>query len=234
MPIGVITNVLSMVLGGLLGSVIGGRLSESLKANMTATFGVCAMSIGISTIVLMKNMPAVIFSVIIGTLVGNLLDIDRFIRRGTSAVLDRLRLGGDIDMPLMVTATVLFCFSGTGIYGTLVSGMVGDHSILIAKSVLDFFTAMIFACQLRRAVALIGVPQLLFMLLLFFSAKLILPLTNDAMIADFKACGGVVLLATGFTIMKVKSIPVANMIPAMVIVMPVSWFWMNVLAPMLG
>ena len=233
MPIGVITNVLAMVLGGLLGSVIGGKLSESLKANMTATFGVCAMSIGISSIVLMKNMPAVIFSVIVGTLVGNLLDIDGLIRRGTEAVLNRLHFGGDIDMPLMVTATVLFCFSGTGIYGTLVSGMAGDHSIVIAKSALDFFTAMIFACQLRRAVALIGIPQLLFMLLLFFSAKLILPLTSDAMIADFKACGGVVLLATGFTIMKVKNIPVANMIPAMVVVMPVSWFWMSVLAPLL-
>ena len=45
------------------------------------------------------------------------------------------------------------------------------------------------------------------------------------MIADFKACGGIVLLATGFTIMKVKEIPVANMILSMALVMPVSAFW---------
>ena len=50
---------------------------------------------------------------------------------------------------LMVTAMVLFCASGTGIYGSLTSGMTGDHSILIAKSILDFLTAMIFACQLK-------------------------------------------------------------------------------------
>ena len=58
-------------------------------------------------------------------------------------------------------------------------------------------------------------------------------MTNDPMIADFKACGGVVLLATGLTIMKVKDIPVADMIPAMVLAMPLSGFWMNVIAPLI-
>ena len=233
MPTGVIINVLSVVLGGLLGSAMGDRLSEKLKQDMTVVFGICAMAMGISTVVLMKNLPAVIFAVIAGTLIGTLVDIDAQIRRGTRALLGRIRLGGDIDFQLAVTAMVLFCASGTGIYGALMSGMTGDHSILIAKAVLDFFTAMIFACQLKRTVCLIGVPQLIIMLLLFFGARLILPLTNDAMIADFKACGGIVLLATGFTIMKVKQIPVANMLPAMVLVMPLSWLWASVLLPLL-
>jgi uncharacterized membrane protein YqgA involved in biofilm formation len=58
--------------------------------------------------------------------------------------------------------------------------------------------------MLKKAVMLIGIPQLVIMLLLFYSARIILPLTNEVMIDDFKACGGIVLLATGFTIMKVK------------------------------
>ena len=61
----------------------------------------------------------------------------------------------------MVTAIVLFCASGTGIYGSLTSGMTGDHSILFAKSILDFFTAMIFACQLKKAVCLIGISSMI-------------------------------------------------------------------------
>ena len=71
------------------------------------------------------------------------------------------------------------------------------------------------------------------MLALLYSARLILPLTTEVMINDFKACGGIILLATGFTIMKIKEIPVANMILSMVIVMPVSAFWTNVLLPLL-
>ena len=231
MPIGVILNVLAVVLGGLAGSIAGEKLPERLKQEMTAIFGVCAFTMGITSVILMKNMPAVIFAVIAGSIIGISLNLDGLIRRGTGALLQKMSPGG--DMQLTVTAMVLFCASGTGIYGSLTSGMTGDHSILITKAILDLFTAMIFACQLKKAVMLIGIPQLIIMLALFFSARLILPLTDDAMIADFKACGGIVLLATGLNIMKVKEIPIANMLPAMLIVMPVSSFWMNVIAPLL-
>ena len=54
------------------------------------------------------------------------------------------------------------------------------------------------------------------------------------MINDFKACGGVLMLATGFRIIKVKMFPTADMIPAMVIVMPVSWLWTSYVLPLIG
>ena len=233
MPTGILINVAAVVAGGFAGSVIGEKLRDNLKQTMTNVFGVCAMSMGISSIPGMRNMPAVIFAVILGTLTGILLDIDGHIRSGTGKALRKLRLSVGENEKLMVTAMVLFCCSGTGIYGSLTSGMTGDHSILIAKSILDFFTAMIFACQLKKSTMLIGIPQILIMMTLFLLAKVIVPMTNDAMIADFKACGGVVLLATGLTIMKVKDIPVADMIPAMVLAMPLSGFWMSVIAPMI-
>lgn len=56
----------------------------------------------------------------------------------------------------MVTATVLFCASGTGIYGSLDEGMSGDITILVSKSILDFFTATIFAASLGYAVSIIA------------------------------------------------------------------------------
>ena len=56
---------------------------------------------------------------------------------------------------------------------------------------------------------------------------------KEDMIADFKACGGFLLLATGFRIAKIHDFPVADMIPAMVLVMPVSWFWVNMIVPVL-
>lgn len=132
----------------------------------------------------------------------------------------------------LVTVIVLFCASGTGIYGTIVSGMNGDHSILISKSILDLPTAMIFACSLGVVVAFIAVPQLVIFMLLFMLAGVIYPMTSPSMINDFKACGGVLLLATGFRMIKVKMFPVADMIPAMVLVMPVSWMWVTYVLPL--
>lgn len=71
-------------------------------------------------------------------------------------------------------------------------------------------------------------------MLLYVLAGVIYPLTTPTMINDFKACGGVLLLATGFRMIKVKMFPTADMIPAMIIVMPVSAFWVNVVMPIIA
>ena len=235
MPIGIISNVTSVVLGGLAGSLAGNKLSENLKNQMNTIFGLCAMCMGISAVVLMKNMPAVVFSVILGTLIGLTLKIGNAIQTVSANILNKALRNADQETnDLMLTAVVLFCASGTGIYGALDAGMTGNHSVLIAKSVLDFFTAMIFACQLGKATALIGIPQGVVLLSLFALAKIILPLTTDVMIADFKACGGFILVATGLRMMKVKAFPIADMIPAMVLVMPVSFAWINWILPLIG
>ena len=70
-------------------------------------------------------------------------------------------------------------------------------------------------------------------LLLFLAAKAIYPLTTPDMIADFKACGGFLLIATGCRIAKMQDFPAADMIPAMVLVMPLSALWTNYIAPLL-
>ncbi len=233
MPIGILVNTAAIVLGGLLGSLIGDRLSEEFKQTLTMVFGFCALAMGITSVILMKNMPAVVLSVILGAIIGLLINLDGMIRNGTGKALEAIHLGEGIDSDLVLTAIVLFCASGTGIYGSLVSGISGDHSILLAKSVLDFFTAMIFACQLKKAVCLIGVPQLVIMLLLFFTARLIYPLTTEVMINDFKATGGIILLATGMSILKLIKMPLADLIPGMLIAMPVSALWVSLIVPLL-
>lgn len=228
-------DVASVVLGGLAGSVLGGKLSEDLKQKMNWIFGICALGMGISSVALMANMPAVVFSVIAGTLLGLQLKLGARIEQATGKVLSGfLKTTDQTQKELMLTATVLFCASGTGIYGALDSGMTGNHSILIAKAVLDFFTAMIFACQLGKATALIGLPQCVVLMVLFAASRQILPLTTESMIQDFKACGGFLLLATGFRMMQLRAFPIADMIPAMVLVMPVSFIWSQWLLPFIS
>ena len=83
-------------------------------------------------------------------------------------------------------------------------------------------------------VAFIAIPQCLIFLLLFFLAGVIFPLTTPEMISDFKACGGVLLIATGFRMAKLKDYPIADMIPSMILVMPMSWLWVNYLLPLVS
>ena len=70
MPIGIIINALSIVIGGILGAFVGHKLSPKFKEDITLVFGVCSMGMGISTIGLMENMPAVILAMGLGTALG--------------------------------------------------------------------------------------------------------------------------------------------------------------------
>ena len=242
MPIGVIINALSVAAGGVIGALFGHKLPAKINSELTKIFGVCSMGMGVSSIGLMKNMPAVIFAVIIGTAFGLAVNLGGIINGGATCMekpVGKLfpnknkSMSREEYMSMLVTIIVLFCASGTGIYGSLDSGMSGDHTILISKSILDFFTAMIFGGTLGMVVAAVAIPQCVIFLIIFAAAKFIFPLTTPDMIADFKACGGFLLLATGFRIAKIHDFPVADMIPAMVLVMPVSWFWVNMIVPML-
>lgn len=243
MPIGVLINALSVVIGGLIGLTVENRLDLDFKEKLNMIFGVCAMGMGISSVMLMKNMPAVFFSIVIGTAIGLAIHLGDRIQRG-AGLMQRVaskivkQKGTSISeeefMTTLVTVIVLFCASGTGIYGSIVSGMTGDNSILIAKSVLDLFTAMIFACMLGGVVSLIAIPQVVIFLALFLCAGLLYPLTTPEMIDDFKAAGGFIMLATAFRMMQVKIFPTADMIPAMVLVFPVSWCWSTFILPLVS
>ncbi|MBO0454740.1 DUF554 family protein [Candidatus Enterococcus murrayae] len=242
MPIGIIINSFSIIIGGLLGGFLGHLLSEDFKEQITLIFGVCSMAMGIPSISQMANMPAVILAIILGTSLGLLLQFNQKIN-GAALLLQKpiakfpqptLKLSYDDYLSTLVTIVVLFCASGTGIFGSLTEGMTGDHTILIAKSILDFFTAAIFACNIGYVVSVIAIPQFIIFFGLFLFATVIFPLTTPSMILDFKACGGFLMLATGFRMIKVKMFPTADMIPAMLLVMPISWIWSTWIMPLFG
>ncbi len=136
-------------------------------------------------------------------------------------------------MEEFISILVLFCASGTGLFGAMQSGITGDHSILLTKSILDFCTAAIFAANLGGLVSLISIPQFLIMMICYLGAVVVMPLTNETMLGDFSAVGGLISLATGFRIAGIRNFPVANMILAMVLAMPLSALWNNFLAPLL-
>ena len=187
-------------------------------------------------------MPAVIFAIVLGSGIGLAVGLGGWINKGAEELQKPIAkvagqpvsLSQEEFISTLITVIVLFCASGTGIYGSLDAGMPGDNVILISKSILDLFTAAVFACNLGYVVSLIALPQLVLFLALFYGARGILPLTTPDMIANFKACGGFLMVATGLRMTKIKEFPIADMIPAMILAMPFSWMWTNWITPLLG
>lgn len=159
MPIGIIVNALSVALGGVIGMLFGSKVPEKIKTELIQIFGVCGMGMGISSIVLMKNMPAVIFSVVVGSAIGLLTGLGNWVNKGAEM--------------MQKPVAGLFKNQNTGIYGSLDSGISGDHTILISKPILDFFTALVFGSNLGLVVSVISIPQCLIFLVIFAMAKVI-------------------------------------------------------------
>ena len=225
MPVGVLVDAFAIFLGGLLGWRIGGKVQKNTREYLTVIFGFCASAIGINSIVKVSAMAPVILAVVLGSLIGDLIHLEEKIQSFAGAALRKLPQQGHTDMDQLLTVIVLFCFSGFGIYGTFLSSMSGDHSVLLSKSVLDCFTALVFAISLGMPVMLISIPTVVVMLIMFGVGKLIAPLMTETMLRDFMACGGILTLAAGMRVAGIKKTAIANMIPALALVLPFSALW---------
>ncbi|MBG0776388.1 MAG: DUF554 domain-containing protein [Desulfovibrionaceae bacterium] len=231
--IGPYVNGAALLAGTLAGVLIGPRLGANVRQRMPMVFGCSSMGLGVVMIVKVKFLAPVVLALVLGTLLGELVRLESLIQKAAGRArrwvekLTRPAAAMDQEefLDKFVALLVLFCMSGTGVYGSMSEGMTGDPTLLVVKAILDFFTAPIFASTMGLTIGLLVVPQFAVQALLFLAAALILPLTTPDMLADFSACGGLIMLATGFRICGIKPFPVASMIPALLLVMPLSWLW---------
>lgn len=239
--IGPIVNSASTLIGGAVGGLLGNRLPEKYRTKLPLTFGAASMGMGVSMIVKLHVLPAVIAALLFGAIIGEMLSLEANIGRvagKTRFVLDKIfsaKSGSTMSheeyLDKFVGILVLFVASGTGIFGSMSEGITGDPTILFAKSLLDLLTAGIFATALGISVAAIAIPQIIVQVVLLFLGHSIMALTTPDMIADFSGLGGMIMFVTGFRICGIKSFPVANLLPGLFIVMPISHFWVTTLMP---
>lgn len=225
MPYGIIINCFAVFIGGAMGACFQKYFPEKLKEALPNVFGLSAITMGVTLIVKLQSLSAVVLAVIMGTVAGELMNLETSLVKGLHKLESRLPFClDDKQLDVLISMIVLFCFSGTGIFGAMNSAMTGDHSVLIAKAIMDFFTAIIFGTTAGYLVGFIAVPQFLVGVALFWGASYILPFVTAPMLANFKACGGIITLAVGLKIAGIKQSRVLNILPAIILVFPFSLF----------
>jgi uncharacterized protein len=235
MPTGPIIDVLATLAGSIIGALLGNKIPLQLRTMLPLTFGVVSMAMGIVLIAKVNTMPAVIFAMLLGSALGELLKLENHIEIAAiklNSTIQRflpnkntVNNNKDTHIKTYVSILVLFSASGTGIFGAMNEGITHDTSVLISKAFLDFFTAAIFATSLGFLVSTAVVPQCIILVGLYYLGHFVMPFTTPYLIADFSACGGIIMLATGFRICGIKNFPVANMLPALILVMIISHIW---------
>lgn len=228
-PKGIIIDCCCVLLGTNLGGVIKNLVPNRIKQPMNVIFGIAAIAIGLTSIVKLQSLPAVILALILGALIGEIINLDNKIKILFQTVLQKLhfKIQGDKEeyMRFYLIVAVTFCASGTNIFGAMNEGISGDFTILLSKAVMDIFAATIFATTLGRAMNLIVLPQFVILCICFYSAQFILPFITPAILNDFVAVGGLLTLVLGLSIAQIKHISAVNLLPALILVWPCSWLF---------
>lgn len=228
-PKGIIIDCCCVLFGTNLGSTIKSRVPERIKQPMNVIFGIAAIAIGITSMVKLQSLPAVILALILGALAGEMMNLDRRVNSLFERILEKLhfKISGNKEdyMRFYLIVAVTFCASGTNIFGAINEGMTGDFTILLSKAVMDIFAATIFAATLGRAMNLIVLPQFMILCACFYSAQFIIPLTTSAMLNDFIAVGGLLTFVLGLSIAQIKHISAVNLLPSLILIWPSSWLF---------
>ena len=213
---GVLVNVGTVVLGALAGLLFKKGIPEKVSKAAMIGLGVCTLYIGISGSLEGENVLLVIASVVLGAIVGTLLDIDGKINILGQKVEQKFKKDGNTTSVAegWVTATLLFCVGSMTVTGSITAGLTGDHSILVTKAMLDLVSAMMLASSLGAGVLLSAVSVLVIQGGLVLLSSLLSPFLSAGAINEMTCVGSLLIIMIGTNLMGITKIKVADYLPA--------------------
>ena len=199
--------------------VSSGALGERVQKIVMQGVSLCVLYLGISGCLEGNNVLVAIVSMVIGSVIGELLDLDQKMRNlGDWVQKKTQRLvhgGGKASVAEgFVTASLLFCVGAMAIVGSLQSGLTGDHSTIFAKSLLDGISSIVFSASLGIGVAFSAVAILLYQGSITLLASFLQPLLSDMVISEMTCVGSLMIVALAFNMLGMTKIKVMNLVPA--------------------
>lgn len=214
---GTIVNAAVVAVCGILGTFIIKGVPERFNDIIVKAIGLSVLFIGLSGAFDNENVMLLIISMVIGSIIGEWIDIDKRMNQlGDWAEKKMGNKGGNFSKGF-VTASILFCTGSMAIVGAMNGGLSLDHDMLFAKSILDGVVAVIFAGTMGIGVAFSAVPVLIYQGTIAILAALVGDILTAQMITEMSAVGSLIIAGIGFNFLEIKQIKVANMIPAMFI-----------------
>ena len=213
--IGAIVNTLAAVVGGLLGSLLKKGIPERFADLVQKGLALCVLYIGIKGSLVGTNTLVTILSLVLGAILGELLNIDGGIERLGAWAQSKLSKGGSRLGEGFVTASLLFCVGSMAVVGSLQSGLTGNHETIFTKSMLDFVSAIILASTLGLGVCLSGAFVLVYQGAIVLLARWAAPILSDYVVAEMSCAGSLLIVALGLNMLGITKLKVANLLPAM-------------------
>lgn len=215
--LGTIVNVATILIGTLLGIIIKTGIKDSYKETIMNGISLAVILIGIMGGIESDNIIIVIASLVIGSIIGEALDIDKKLDHLGLKMEKRFGKGDSNFSKGFITASLVYVIGAMAIVGPLEAGLSGNYETLFAKSMLDGISAILFASSLGIGVAFSAIPVFIYQGSITLLANLIKDLLTPEAINEMSAVGGLLILAIGINLLGIKKIKVANMLPAIFI-----------------
>jgi uncharacterized protein len=227
---GTLINVLTIIGGASLGVLIGGRLPERMRVLITDVLGLITILGAATALVpiaskryvdaLPQGWPllAILASLLIGGVIGSAANLENKLEGFGQYLRVKFKADGQgTFVEGFLSSSLLFVIGPLAILGSISDGMGTGTDQLILKSSLDFFAAMAFAASLGWGVAAsaipVGIYQGLWTVIGFGLGNVLAGYQVDAM----TIVGGLMLVSIGLGLLKIKTIAVGNLLPALVI-----------------
>ena len=225
---GTVLNILTIVIGGALGVFIGAMISEKLRNLVTDVLG-CVTIISAADalsaywdVELQESMPkgwvilVVIFSLLVGALIGSALDIEDRLEFLGNKLKSRFSKNGSSNfVEGFVSASLIFAIGPLAILGSISDGMGTGIDQLVLKSTLDGFAALAFAASLGWGVALSALPVGIYQFAWTAVGLFLGAILTNYQVAAMTAVGGILLIGISLRLLRIKQIAVGNLLPAL-------------------
>lgn len=216
---GTLLNALAVLVGGVIGSLAGDRLPARMHEALFGVLGLFTVLIGLLGALTTKNPLILLGSLLLGTILGEMINIEKGLERVGNWLQRKLARSGSTLSEAFVSASLVFCVGPLSILGSLDNGLSGDTTKLVIKATLDGFAAVAFGATLGWGVLLAIFTVLLYQGGLSLGAHALAPLltANADTITELAAVGGLILVAVGLKLLKIRDLRVANFLPALVV-----------------
>ncbi|MDA8097220.1 MAG: DUF554 domain-containing protein [Desulforudis sp.] len=216
--IGTIVNTVAIVAGTLVGVAIRKGIPDRIGDTVMQGLGLAVILIGLQMAFQTQNPLIVIGSIVVGAIIGELIDIERWLNRFGTWLESRFGNGAEGGIARgFVTASLLYCVGAMAILGALEDGLTGQPNTLFAKSMLDGVTSVILSSTLGIGVLFSAVPVFVYQGAITLTASSVAPVLSTWVIAELTATGGLLILAIGINILGMARIRVGNLLPAIFI-----------------
>lgn len=227
--LGTLINAAGIIIGGFAGLLFGKLIKPRMQETMTCACGICVIFLGIAgamekmltahengTLVSGGTMM-VIASVVLGALLGELINIEAGLERfggWLKKVTHSEGDGGFIDG--FVNASLTVCIGAMAVVGAIQDGIYGDYSTLTAKAVLDLIIIMIMTSAKGKGCIFSAIPVIVFQGVITALSRLIEPIMTEPALSNLSLVGSILIFCVGVNLVWGKKVRVANFLPGIV------------------